>query len=74
MHLHTLGDKEGDLAKKMLLRLCFYEAMEGKNIEDLRMDSQLYKKLDSQSKGRNNWPQYSMLPFENELTAFKESH
>jgi hypothetical protein len=56
MHLHTLGGKEGDLAKKMLLRLCFYEAMDGKNIEDLRMDSQLYKKLDSQSKGRGNWP------------------
>lgn len=47
MHLLTLGGKEGDLAKKMLLRLCFYEAMDGKNIEDLRMDSQLYKKLDS---------------------------
>jgi hypothetical protein len=52
-----MGGKEADLAKKMLLRLCYYEVMEGKEkIEDLRMDSHLYKKLDSQSKGRGNWP------------------
>jgi hypothetical protein len=57
MHLLTMGGKEADLAKKMLLRLCYYEVMEGKEkIEDLRMDSHLYKKLDSQSKGRGNWP------------------
>lgn len=57
MHLLTSGGKEADLAKKMLLRLCYYEALDGKEkIEDLRMDSQLYKKLDSQAKGRGNWP------------------
>ena len=75
MHLLTSGGKEADLAKKMLLRLCYYEALDGKEkIEDLRMDSQLYKKLDSQAKGRGNWPQGCLIPYENELTMFKELH
>lgn len=56
MYLLTLDGREADLAKKMLLRLCYFEAMDGKQIEDLRMDSSLYKKLDNQSKGRGNWP------------------
>ena len=55
-----MGNKEADLAKKMLLRLCYYEAMNGEKLEDLRMDSLLYKRLDSASKGRGNWPQDSL--------------
>lgn len=60
MHIMTMGNKEADLAKKMLLRLCYYEAMNGEKLEDLRMDSLLYKRLDSASKGRGNWPQDSL--------------
>lgn len=49
MHLLTKGKKDADLVKKMLIRLCYFEAMNGEKLEDLRMDSLLYMRLDSQA-------------------------
>jgi len=47
MHLLTNGKK--DLVKKMLINLCYFEAMNGEKLADLRMDSLLYTRLDSQA-------------------------